>query len=1150
MLRAFDKSRALRDRFDIVRELGAGGMGVVFEALDREQQADVAVKTLQSMSAESLLRFKHEFRALQDVHHDNLVRLGELFEDEGVWFFTMELVRGVDLFEHVCARRARDQVTGGTVTAQMVTTLRGKMTGAADALRLAARLKPPPPRPSAPHRFDEKRLRAAMHQLSRALVALHRARKVHRDVKPSNLLVEPEGRVVVLDFGVIADAAGAAEREIVGTAAYMAPEQACGEAVGPAADWYAVGAVLYLLLTGTTPFVGSIEDVLTEKVVSQPPRPASIAPDLPPDLEELCVRLLATEPSARPRPEEILRALGEDRPPPDIDASGAEDVFVGRARELDEMRRALEGTRDGRASLLLVSGTSGVGKSALVKRFLGDLRARERRTVIFSGRCYERESVPYKAVDEALDGVATYLADAPAKEREALIPRDAALLARVFPVLGRVPEVGRAIEEAGAPAVIDAQQMRARVFAALRELLGRLARDRRVVVSIDDLQWADADSLALLTEVLRAPDPPPLLVIATSRQSFDGTGHRSLAELATRLPDAVRELHVDPLPKVDALSLIAELRARGMADGAAPPAEAIAAEAAGHPMFISALVRHGGALRGGVHLDDVLWARVAELEPAARTVLKAVALAGAPIPQGVAAQAAGVELADFVRAASALRGAQFVRTTGARPTDTIEPYHDRVRETVATRTEADERRGLHRRLAEALEARGVADAEALASHWLAAGERPKALVNFLAAAERAASVLAFDRSARLYERAIELLPDADDRASQLQTLRGDALANAGRGRDAADAYLAAVRDHRSIAGLELRRRAAEQLLRSGHMADGVRMTREVLSEVGISYPRTPTHALVSLLVRRAQIHLRGFGFRERAAAAIPPEQLARIDICWTAAIGLGMTDMVRGNDIQTRQLLLALRAGEPYRVAKAIAVEAGYRSTAGHGGLRTTTRIVALAKEVAERTGNPHAVGLAILFDGYRAFLSGQWADGARILDAAEQHLRDRCTGVAWELTNAQLLCGWSLGYLGELDVIAKRVPANVHEARERGDLFTMANLRNGLPNIHWLVRDDPEGAKREVDEAMSGWSEEGSCCSTRSRCTDGPTRSCTPAKRARRRREWIATGLASSRRCSTASSRCGSTRSTVARGARWPGLWRREGRSGGISSS
>jgi serine/threonine protein kinase len=191
-------------RFDIVRTVGAGGMGVVFEAHDRQRDMRVAVKTLKRWSGALLLRFKNEFRALTDLHHRNLVQLYELFQEGPYWFFSMELVRGVDFLTHV--------------------------------------------------RGDHARLAAALAELAEGLVALHRARKVHCDIKPSNVLVEPGGRVVLLDFGLVSETdEDGAPRQVGGTPAYMAPEQAAGRAVGAEADCYAVVFMLYKSLTVDQP---------------------------------------------------------------------------------------------------------------------------------------------------------------------------------------------------------------------------------------------------------------------------------------------------------------------------------------------------------------------------------------------------------------------------------------------------------------------------------------------------------------------------------------------------------------------------------------------------------------------------------------------------------------------------------------------------------------------------------------------------------------------------------------------------------------------------------------------------------------------------------------------------------------------------------
>ena len=183
-------------RFEILRSVGQGGMGVVYEAMDHERGRRIALKTLLSPEPDQLLRFKNEFRALQDIQHPNLVVLGELREIEGRLFFTMEFVDGVRFLRWV--RPSSDEAAG---------------------------------------ELDEERLRDALRQLAAGLVALHDAGKVHCDIKPANVLVTTSerltGRVVILDFGVVADANRKPDaRTIAGTPNYMAPEQSFGLAVG------------------------------------------------------------------------------------------------------------------------------------------------------------------------------------------------------------------------------------------------------------------------------------------------------------------------------------------------------------------------------------------------------------------------------------------------------------------------------------------------------------------------------------------------------------------------------------------------------------------------------------------------------------------------------------------------------------------------------------------------------------------------------------------------------------------------------------------------------------------------------------------------------------------------------------------------------
>ncbi|HFE45427.1 MAG TPA: serine/threonine-protein kinase PknK, partial [Nannocystis exedens] len=458
---------ASNKRFSIRRRLGAGGMGVVYEALDRERGEWLALKTLLGVSPLALYRFKREFRALADVHHENLITLHELFSEGEQIFFTMEFVDGVDFVEFVRGRASDD----------------------------------PEERP----RLFE-RLRSALHQLAGGLGAIHGAGKLHRDIKPSNVLVNTEGRVVLLDFGLVAESVVETMRssngDMVGTPAYISPEQAGGGEASAASDWYAVGVMAYLALTGVLPFRGKGLAMLIAKQERDPKPPSEIVADAPADLERLCLDLLSRDPSKRPAAGEILRRLGRaggERSSP-VAVGPGDTLFVGRQYHLRLLQEAFDVTQRGRPVAIQVYGRSGMGKTALVRRFLATLRHSDG-AIVLTGRCYERESVSFKALDSLIDSLCHYLLRLSDTRAAELMPRDILALARVFPVLSRVRAVAEAPRRA--TEIPDPRELRRRAFAALKELLARIADRRSLVLHIDDLQWGDRDSAVALADLLR-----------------------------------------------------------------------------------------------------------------------------------------------------------------------------------------------------------------------------------------------------------------------------------------------------------------------------------------------------------------------------------------------------------------------------------------------------------------------------------------------------------------------------------------------------------------------------------------------------------------------------------------------------------------------
>ncbi|HEY2514926.1 MAG TPA: AAA family ATPase [Polyangiaceae bacterium] len=687
------------DRYEIRSVLGRGATGIVYEAYDPQTRSVVALKTLSADSADNLYRLKHEFRALYDVQHPNLVRLGELGSDAGQWYLTMEIVRGVTFIEHVRpgARLLSVGVDGSQIVPLQIESGAVPVRPGSALLETAGEL-------------DEARLRAAIPQLVLALAAIHEKGHVHRDVKPSNVLVAEDGRVVLLDFGLVAARAWserAGDAGLEGTPAFMAPEQIEGRHVGPPADWYSVGVMLYVALTGRLPFEGSLHEILDRKLTREAPSPADIVPDVPADLRDLCEALLRMDPSQRPEHDEIARRLGLEPPRGMARESMVPDaaVFVGRRRELGELAHSFERVAHGGTELVVVEGEAGVGKSAVVHQFLASL---EGKATVLCGRCYEQETAPFKGVDAILDALSEHLLGLNDAKVRALVAGGVHYLAAVFPVLNRVPAVAAAT--AGERATGNAAALREQAFDELEALLRALAARRPVVLFVDDLQWADQDSLALLTRTLVGALAVPCLFVSTMRPGAPAevrrlTSHALHVRLEGLSLDESRALW-------DALSPFR--RAAAVTD---VQRDALVREAGGHPLFLTELVRtagdRAGALTGSERLQDILWRRVSERDEVDRRFLETAAIAGAPTAVDVLAAAAGIDLGECRTRLGPLRAAQLVRVGARGEERMVEPYHDRIREAVLLHVDDESRAARQLALGRALlasapEAGGVA----------------------------------------------------------------------------------------------------------------------------------------------------------------------------------------------------------------------------------------------------------------------------------------------------------------------------------------------------------------------------------------------------------------------------------------------------------
>ena len=1080
------------ERFRIRRRLGSGGMGVVYEAYDRDTDKVVALKALTRTEAVHISRFKNEFRSLADVSHPNLVSLYEFMSDGHYWFFTMELVHGVNFLEYVRpgyrSRRTQSASLSETIQRTSVTTNVDHIAAyEAETQQLESIRNPSSSDPTSRNisidtrlaraRLDLDLLGNAMRQLAEGLHALHETGKLHRDIKPSNVLITKDGRVVILDFGLVAEVEGRGLHESVnlaGTPDYMSPEQGAQLPISRASDWYSVGVMLYQALVGRLPFSGKFFEVMMDKQNLDPPSPRELLQDIPAELDQLCMSLLRRAPERRPTGRQILRVLGEGKSGP-LKAplmappkASSRRNFVGRDRQIRELLEAFHATRQGETVTCYVHGESGVGKSALVRNFLEDLRENESGTVVLEGRCYERESVPYKALDGVIDSLTKYLMALPESKVAALLPRDALALARLFPVMLQVDAVFNAPQRE--QVIPDPFVLRRRAFDALRELLGRISDRQRLVIYIDDLHWSDADSTMLLDDLLRPPDSPPLLLLASFR-SEEIESKPFLEELLASAGTVTRrELRVTNLTDHESRTLAQSLL------GSAPESvvESVAREARGNPFLLEQLASYAAASERsatkGINLSVMLDARLAQLPHGTRQFINALAVAGRPINPEVAYHAAGLS-GDELPLVSTLRAAQFLRSGGSE--HTVELYHDRIRETLASQLDRGSVIQIHRRLAQAIETRGIDDPESLFEHYMGAGEQMRAAAHAATAAKKAAVALAFDRASAFYRRALELAPGRGAELIAMKRGLAEALVNAGRPAEAAQAYLDLAQETSAAQALESKRRAAEQLLIGGHINEGLELVKSVLTAVGFRLPDGPKRALLSLLIKRLQIRIRGFNFTERKASEIPEAELFRIDICWAVAAGLGAVDLIRGASFQCRHLLLALRAGEPFRVARGLAFEAAQSAASGRPAQERSLKIAQQAESIAQRVGHPHAIGLAVWARGIIAYVNGRWKTAAQLCGQAAEILRDQCTGATWELSVAHRFQFSALVYLGEIAEVSRRVPGLITAALEQGNVFTATDLRTRL-NVIWLAADDPDRARGETIEALKAWPHEG----------------------------------------------------------------------------
>jgi eukaryotic-like serine/threonine-protein kinase len=664
---------------DVVSELGRGAETVVYRVRRRGQDYTLKLLTGVGTDERALAAVRREAALLGCVAHPRLPRIFEVGQADTGPYLVLEYIDGYPLSE----------------------LLRGTRLDEATALRLAADVVGP-------------------------LAAAHRAGLVHRDVKPDNIIVGPDGSARLIDFGLVFRH-GAPDQRVAGTLLYSAPEQtgALRRPVDARSDLYALGVVLFESVTGWTPYRSLDAGELIRMHAAAPvPDPRSVVAELSPAFAAVIRKLLAKDPDDRYQSAESLQSdLHRLRTQPGVPfelgmsaSPGASngEVLVGRDDEVVHLANRWLRVREGRGGAAIVEGPSGAGKTRLVRELTSAVAADG--DLVLYGKCMPDDPIPLAPLRAAVERYLRTVERLPAAERERAVERlrraagrGGSLLRALSPLLAdlvQAPEIGE----------LDRHEQFINAVAAF--LVGLADEFQGAVLHIDDVHWLDGPTRRVLQQMTNRLTGTPLLVIATCRDDADNAPAlaRFSADLAAALDTRIQ---LRPLNREAVTNLVTSHL--GAVQLAPEAIDELVGRAGGNPFTVVEYVRaviDAGLITpswGGWWLDvagldrldisddavDLVLQRIDGLGLESRQLLAAAAAAGRRFRTGLVAAVCDI---DPQRAGGALAEAEGRRLVTASGPEGYRFLHDRIREALLAGLPPGASQWLHQRIAEVLEA--------------------------------------------------------------------------------------------------------------------------------------------------------------------------------------------------------------------------------------------------------------------------------------------------------------------------------------------------------------------------------------------------------------------------------------------------------------
>jgi class 3 adenylate cyclase len=880
------------------------------------------------------------------------------------------------------------------------------------------------------HRFPIDETIRIARDVCLALEHAHQNRIVHRDLKPGNVWLAGDGTARLGDFGLavaLDQSRLTQEGALVGTVAYIAPEQAVGTDPDARSDLYSLGAMLYEMVTGRPPFLGDDAVTVVSQHINTPPvSPAWHNAEVPPALDRLILSLLEKDPERRPQSAaataEALERIAKDaRAPTEAAEAPAATIprvpwgrFVGRQQELDELKLQLESAFSGKGSLCMLVGEPGIGKSRLAEEFA--VYARLRGAQVLRGCSFEGSvEVPYFPFVEAFRQYMGARADDALRSELGEGAPD---------VAGLVSEIRQRFPSLPQPAPLEGEAERARLFDSVTSFVRNAAAANPIVIILDDLHWSDKPTLLMLRYLARnVPGHRILLVGAYRDVELDRT--HPLAEiLATlRREPFYHRVLLRGLPESDVVSWLSAL-AEDDADEELMAArrglaEALFRETEGNPFFISEVLTHlveegklyreGGHWRANVNsmselgipegVREVVGRRLTRVSDTCNRMLTLASAMPAGFTWEVLCALSDDEEAALLDSLDEALAARLVQERSGPGTATYEFTHALIRQTLYGELSAPRRVLLHRKIGERLEAlygeHPGAHTPELAHHFFQAapgGDVDKAIGYALQAAERASSDCAYEEAIEHYERALQALDlaagDDPERRCKLFVTLAEAHAYAGtldQGREPALEAAAIARAHGwreplALAALYLNGELTPAIFHDPERAD-------LVDEALAGFADEDHPLALRLICRRAmeytsvdpeQARLVSASALAMAKRIAEPESLAR---AYYAAHSThsSIEHLEERLEFTGAQIDAAQEAGIDYLLSAAYASR--FFDLLERGDAEAAKLDLAAHNAIANRTREPINLWQSYTFDGLIALLEGRFEEAERLTE-------------------------------------------------------------------------------------------------------------------------------------------------------------------------